>query len=376
MEDNFKLPRFYRNIIKIISLALALLIIIWCGKTAYDIVFNPVKVHKIEIIPGKATAERAIEYSLNIWQATVDNLGNDIATVEISLAIAGIVIAFLVALGGFYLNQQIKTNKESIESTKQLLTQLDEKIGEVKKNIVELDADKELLRETLWDSINGISASVPHTQLFSKNPFYNQSLLSFYSLLIKWKYALTPEIEEEESDIEKFLLGCYEFSIGNPEKAIKQYMRIEDSMENQRKFHLYFYKGLACDEIKEYDRAIDLYQKEIALNTSFKSVALSNMGFTYLEMVINNNHDPAHLKIAEEWFTEARLINKSDPYPYFGLAICHHRSTTNDPTKVASLIKQGERLEELNEHYKENYTRHQFETMLKEIYDIKETQGV
>jgi len=379
MTDN-KLFKYYFNLLAfLITLSGTGLLLTWIFKTTY-LVFTsePAKtVHLDILIPTVAkdttistSAERALGYSMNIWQNTVENLGNDIATLEISLAIAGIVIAFLIALAGYYLSTLVKNNTKEIEKNKE---NFQTKINTLEDDYQVISNAYQNLTSKLKPGIDNIGKAITLSQVFSRNPYYNNGVLSFYALLIEWKRLLNDD--EDLDDKEIFLLGCYHYSRGNYPDAKIYFDKIKDDIDTQKEMHINFYLGLLHDDLgtsTNLETAIDYYTKEINNDTQFKALSYSNRGYTYLKQAWdgdNNKYDNALSDFKNAISSAKKQI---DPYPYYGIAICMYGKGEHANIGVIETnIEKGEELEKNHDSIKENYSRDQFASMERHIISIK-----
>lgn len=369
MPEN-KFFRFYYNVLVFfVTFSGTALLLTWIYKTIIQVYKSEPTptVHLDIVIPSvendttiSTTAERALGYSMNIWQNTVENLGNDIATLEISLSIAGIVIAFLVALAGYYLNKLVENNTKEIENNK---LNFQNKISTLEEDYQEISSSYQNLVGKLKPGIDNIGKSITLNQVFSRNPYYNNGVLSFYALLIEWKRLLNTD-EDELDDKENFLLGCYNYSRDNFIEAQHFFDKVQKNPSSELDMHINFYLGLLHDDQRNFEQAISYYSKEIEQNTAFKSLSYSNRGFTFLEQA--KEGDKSKFEMAKLDFEKAiSTSNKQiDPYPHYGIAICiFEQQGFAEIEKIKAEIEVAQNYEMFHDSIKENYSRKQFKSM-------------
>lgn len=322
-------------------------------------------------IAKEGDSTQAIQTALAIWQNTVDNLGNDISTIEISLAISGVVVAGVIALGIYYIEQSVKDKTRKLESR---IAELKEDVDKLDKKVNEIESETskaEAITKGLVEGTKKIYDSINYTEIFSRNPYYNSALLNFYALVAFWRQSIDSN-EQELSDLNKFFLGCFYYIQGNYGKATDYYNKISE-VERGNNFHnINFYLGLAYDDQENYSNAILYYSKEIEFASNFRPLAYSNRGFTYIET--------EQFEQAFDDFSQSVRMAPEDPYPYYGTAICLYRLVKHgknlhgkiiEPKQIESYLEKGKQKEKFAGLIKENYSRKQFKKMEKEIEEIE-----
>lgn len=368
-QDTLLLPRW---LIRFTLGFLLLCFLSLVGKATWNYLSSRPETLHFEVTAGRQTGDeaQAIATALSIWQSTVENIGNDIATIELSLAVAGIVIAFLVALGGYFLRQSIDSKTAALQAAlddlKKELEDLDDRFKEIKSDAQTVDT----LVTGLNKEIEEILKEIQMTELTKRNPYYNRPSLDFLALLARWKHSVSAP-ESPLTDDERFLLGCYQYSHDRWRQAIEEFQKISAEARGKNTYNVSFYLGLAYDDAQDYSSAIHHYTLEIEQpdpNRYFDALAYSNRGFTYVEL---EKYQDA-LADFEAAIVADREDRYQDPYPHYGRAIALFRiDWAGRKSEILKALEHGERLEFANDHFRESYSRDQFRKMRETLAEVK-----
>jgi tetratricopeptide (TPR) repeat protein len=198
----------------------------------------------------------------------------------------------------------------------------------------------------------------------------------------------TAKKEEEFTHEDHFLVGGTYYIDKNYEEAATSYQKAKQKQPEP----LYdFYLGLCYDDhfsSRKFENNNTLDDELIALaqlalehygkaarswnDYDKKSLALSNMAFTYLELgkTSAKTVDTTQLIEAEHTFKKAEKFNEHDPFIQYGLAITAYFLGKKE--EAMHLFRKAERLEytEMGKQYEKMYSRLQFQFMRAEVYDL------
>lgn len=306
---------------------------------------------------------------------------------EIAIGVGGVAFPVFILVFYFILGRDFTQIRE-IEKD------IWEKKGEIQTMKSEIDEDHKYIK----DKVKEIDERKDHMHkelsfLFERyNPLHLETdIAGFYEgISINKK-------EEEKTDNDYFIEGGIKYAEGKYDVAIQKFeLAISKSSSQDKRGLYYFYIGLSYDDLfsstlvkedgqttntirQNADKAIEYYTLafENRQAPKNKSLALSNLAFTHLE-IGKQEKDIDKLTSALTDFKRAQGLNENDPYISFGIAITEFKLSEITESKAEKIeaswiaYKEGEKLvyTDKGRDYYKVYSKLQFEFMKREIYEL------